>query len=299
MERRRHEGKLAGRHRWIWATALGGLLVVSPQLASRPAPRRIVSLVPAVTEMLFAIGAGEAVVGVSRFDRYPPAVATRTRVGGLLDPDVERLLALRPDLVVLYQTQTDLRDRLRRAGIAAVEYRHGSLGDVVRTIRDLGGVTGHSREAAAVARRIEAELAQVRAAVQGRPRPRTLLLVGREPGTLRGLYASGGLGFLHDLVELAGGHNVFAHIRREAVPVSTEAVLAAAPDVIVEIRAETTPAGTPPDQDLRPWHTLSAVPAVRAGRVHLLVGDALVIPGPRVGQAARRLAQTLHPEVRP
>lgn len=268
------------------------------RLGAAPAPRRIVSLVPAVTEMLFAIDAGDQVVGVSRFDRYPPDVAARPRVGGLLDPDLERLLALRPDLVILYRSQVELRDRLRGAGVPLLEYAHGGLADITRTLRELGRRTGHAQKAEAVARRIEADLASIRAAVGDRPRPRALLVIGREPGTLRNMYASGGVGFLHDLIELAGGRNVFAAIRREGVPITTEAVLAAAPEVIVEIRGSNDRADEPP-LDLDAWRALGAVPAVRAGRLHLLVGDELVIPGPRVAQAARRLARVLHPEVVP
>jgi iron complex transport system substrate-binding protein len=268
-------------------------------LRAEPIPRRIVSLVPAVTEMLFAIGAGEQVVGVSRFDRYPPEVATRVRVGGLLDPDMERLFALAPDLVVVYRSQTELSDRLRRAGIATIDYAHGGVADIPRLLRALGRRTGHGREAETVARGLEDELGRVRAAVGGRPRPPTLVVFGREPGSLRTMYASGGVGFLHDLVEIAGGRNVFAHIRRESVPITAEAVLAAAPEVIVELRAGPTEAADPPTEERDPWRTLSAVPAVRTGRVYRLVGDELVIPGPRIGLAARRLARVLHPEARP
>ncbi len=298
---RHRRGAGAAARRAVHAGALGLLLAAAGGLAAQhePVPRRIVSLVPAVTEMLFAIGAGPQVVGVSRFDRYPPEVVTRVRVGGLLDPDLERLLALRPDLVIVYRSQTELEARLRQLGVAVIGYAHGGIGDIPRLLRELGRRTGHGAHGEAVARQVEAELARVRRAVAARPRPRTLLVFGREPGSLRSLYASGGVGFLHDLVELAGGRNVFGHIRRESLPITTEAVLAAAPEVIVEIRAGSSEALAPHSDDLEVWRILAAVPAVRAGRVHLLIGDELVVPGPRIGLAARRLAATLHPEVVP
>ena len=103
---------------------LGGRLAdVSAPRAQAP-PQRIVSLVPAVTEMLFAIGAGPRVVGVSSFDKYPPEVSTRARVGALVDPDLERILSLRPDLVVVYATQDEFRAQLERARIPAFVYQH-------------------------------------------------------------------------------------------------------------------------------------------------------------------------------
>ena len=101
-------------------------------------PRRIISLVPALTEMLFAIGAGPQVVAVSSYDTYPPAAATRPRVGALLDPDVERVLSLTPDLVAIYGSQSDLRRQLERATIPIYDYRHAALPDILVTIRDLG-----------------------------------------------------------------------------------------------------------------------------------------------------------------
>ena len=99
---------------------------------------RIVSLIPAVTEMLFAMDAGDEVVGVSTFDHYPPAVETRTRVGALVDPDFERIISLRPDLVVVYSTQTDLISRLDRAHLPIFKYQHAGLADVTATMRALG-----------------------------------------------------------------------------------------------------------------------------------------------------------------
>lgn len=256
-------------------------------------PRRIVSLVPAVTEMLFAIGAGPRVVGVSSFDRYPPEVAGRPRVGALVDPDVERILALEPDLVVVYATQDTLRAQLARAGIDTFPYRHGTLADVTATIRALGARLGIDAAAARVAGEIEGAIDDVRARVADRPRPRTLLVFGREPGSLRNVYASGGRGFLHDMLEAAGGRNVLADIPRESVQATTELVLARQPDVILEIRA----AGPGPDvsEDARlAWRALAAVPAVRNGRIIALTGDDLVVPGPRVAAGIARLAEALH-----
>src|SRR5713226_3084737 len=121
----------------ILGLALGVVLSAAPQ------PARVVSLIPAVTETLFAIGAGPDVIGVSSFDRFPPEVSSRQTVGGLLDPDTERILTLRPTLVVIYETQFELRDRLARAGVRTRPYRHGSIASIYETIRGLGDVLGH------------------------------------------------------------------------------------------------------------------------------------------------------------
>jgi iron complex transport system substrate-binding protein len=261
------------------------------------APRRIISLVPSLTESLFAIGAGAQVVGVGTFDSYPPEVKTRPRVGGLVDPDIERILSLRPDLVVTYGSQVELERSLARAGIRTFAYRHGGVADELRAIRALGGASGHTEEAEHVARSVEQRLDRVRAQVRALPRPKTLLVIDRQPGTLRDLYVSGGRGFLHDLLEIAGGADVFGDIDRESVQPSTETLLARAPEVIVELRAPSMNAAANAQSIREAWSILPSLPAVRRGRIVLLTGDYLVEPGPRMAQAAEAMARAIHPEV--
>src|SRR5687768_4603063 len=124
------------------------LVIVGVTLAAQPvpAPSRIISIIPAVTEMLFAIGAGDQVVAVGSFDRYPPQVAKLPRVGALLDPDLERILSLRPDLVVVYGSQVDLRRQLERSKVPIFLYSHAGLGDVTKTMRELGAKVGRTEE---------------------------------------------------------------------------------------------------------------------------------------------------------
>jgi len=264
--------------------------------AAAPVPSRIVSLVPAATEMLFAIGAGPQVVGVGSYDMYPPETAKLPKVGALLDPDVERILSLRPDLVLIFSTQTDLARQFGRAGIAVFEYHQAGLDDVMRTIRDLGSRTGHDVDARAVVARMDAGLESIRRAVAGRPRPKTLLVFGRERLALRGIFASGGVGFMHDMLTVAGGDDVFADVQQQSVQASTETIIARRPDVIIEVRAADTPmAHGAVDAEIRTWSILASVPAVRNKQVYFLIDDRLVIPGPRIVDGTRLLAEVLHP----
>ncbi len=273
----------------VWAT----LSAVWPH-ASSP-PERIISIVPAVTEMLFAIGAGPRIVAVSSFDHFPPDVERLPRVGALLDPNLERILALKADLVVVYGSQVDLQAQLARAGIATYSYAHGGLADVTRTIRELGERTGLTGVSQQLATTIERGLEGIRSRVGSRPRRRALMVFGRDSGSLRNVYASGGVGFLHDMLELAGGQNVFGDVKRESVQATTEAMLVRAPDVIVELRYTGDLGPDAIEREREAWNTLSAVPAVRSKQVFLFVGDEFVVPGPRIVEAAERLARTLHP----
>lgn len=261
-------------------------------------PRRIISLVPATTEMLFAMGAGDRLAGVSSYDRFPPEVARLPKVGGLLDPDVERLLSLKPDLVIVYDTQTDLKRQLERARIPIFPYVHRGLPDITETMRALGERIGMKAAADAAATRIEQQLAAIRARVAGRTRPKTLLIFGREPGTLRHIDASAGYGFLHDVLELAGGSDVLGDLQKQSVEMSTEMILTRAPEVILELHYGESLKAEQFDAERRVWNALPSVPAVKNNRVFLLGGDEFVVPGPRIVIAADRFARVLHPDAR-
>jgi iron complex transport system substrate-binding protein len=302
---RRHDGATAGRDdgRTERLTVVSGfsrassfvlrplsfVLVLSLAVLAQPRPQRIISLVPAATEILFAIGAGPRVVAVSSYDREPDAVNTLPRVGALVDPNVERILSLKPDLVVLYGTQHDLKTQLDRAGIAHASFMHGGLPEVTAAIRAIGARTGDAARADTVAGEIEQSLTAIGTRVEGRPRPRTLLVFGREPGTLRNMYASGGRGFLHDMLVIAGGDNVFADQPRESVQVTTEMLLSLRPEVVLELHSSAGAA------DVSAWQSLPSVPAVRDRRVLVLEGSELMVPGPRIAAAAGRFARALHP----
>jgi iron complex transport system substrate-binding protein len=252
-----------------------------------PAPaQRIITVIPAVTEILFALGAGPQVVGVGSFDELPDGAPEIARVGGLLDPDMERIFTLRPDLVILYASQADPRAQLERAGIAVLPYTHAGLADIGDTIRALGERTGRTREGTRLADDLEKGLEVLRMRLVGRERPRTLLVFSREPHGLRNIYASGGIGFLHDILEVAGGENVFKDVRSERVAqVSSEAILSDAPEAIVELRNTGMFDDDSLDTARAVWQRLATVPAVRSNRVYFLTGNEFVVPGPRVLEA--------------
>jgi len=269
---------------------------LSAAQASSASATRVVSLVPNVTEMLFAVGAGAQVVGVSNYDDFPPETKSLPRVGALLDPDTERILSLRPDLVITYGSQSELEAQFTRAGIRVYAYRHGGIDNIMQGIRDVARLTGHVAQGDRVVAGMRAQFDAVRARVRGRPRPKTLLVIGRDPGELRGLFASGGVGFLHEVLDIAGGANVFGDIAREGFEPSTETLIARAPQVIVELHPGGTPAAAVVNKERAVWQTLASVPAVRNNRVHLLYGGYLIAAGPRLGQAAEAVARVLHPD---
>jgi cobalamin transport system substrate-binding protein len=290
----------AGRWKLALLCVLLLLLPLRPDVRTALAqanskPSRIISVIPAVTEMLFAIGAGPQIVAVGSFDRYPPEVQKLERVGALLDPNLERILALKPDLVVVYNSQTDFIQQLERAGIPMFRYQHAGLADITVTIRQLGAAIGRRQEADGVAGRIEGQLAAIRKRVEGRTRPRTLVVFDREALALRGAFASGGIGFISDMLDVAGGTNVFADVQRQSVQATSELILARRPEVVLELRPEQLA----PDllaREQAVWKALPGVPAVKNGRVLFITDQRVVVPGPRVAEGTELIARALHPE---
>lgn len=263
-----------------------------------PAPRRILALAPSVTEILFAIGAGPRVVGVDAFSDFPPEARRLPRLGGLVDPDLEGMLRLRPDLAVLLASQGELAASLRAAGVPTLSVPHERLEDVERGIRAIGARTGPARRAAALADSLRAVLGRARARTPAARRPRVLFVVAREPGQVAGLTAAGEGTYLDELVELAGGRNVLAGSPVRYPQVSAESVLRLQPDVILEWSPVRQ--GTPPhevrDAEVRlaeDWAALRGLRAAAAGRVRVLHDDLWLRPGPRVVEALERLKEAL------
>lgn len=249
------------------------------------------SLVPALTETLFAIGAGDRLAGRTRFDRHPPAARSVPNVGDGIRPSIEAVRALDPDLVLLYAGPDNrgVREELERVGLTTLAVRHNTLDDLRRNVRRLGRVTGCRAGAVALLRRIEAELRRVRAATAGRPRPIVYYDVWPSPPITVGRGS-----YLDSLISIAGGRNAFGDLSPASPRVGLEAIAARDPDLILwPVEAGSAASRPPPDR--RPgWRALRAV---RAGAVRRVDADLVHRLGPRVGVAAAELARAIHPEV--
>ena len=250
-------------------------------------PRRIVSLNPTTTELLFAIGAGSRVTGRTSYDLYPKEVLAVPDLGPGLRPNVEAVLNTHPDLVILYAS-ADNRDaarRLRASGVTTAAYRIDRIADMARVTRVLGRLIGDTASAERTVDSVQATLRRVRAQTSALPRPTVIWHLWETP-----LLAVGGGSFLNELLEIAGARNVFAEIPQPSPAVSFEELLRRDPDLVLASPATRLRMTADPR-----WRTLRAV---RDGRV--LVFDTTIINGPsaRVGASAVSLARMLHPDVK-
>jgi len=252
-------------------------------------PGRIVSLVPSVTEILFAIGARDVLVGVTDFCDYPPEARRKAHVGDMLNPNLEALIALKPDLVVATRSgnREETFDQLRRLGMAVYLVDPVSVGDVLRLVAGLGEVTGRRDGAQAVTAEFERRVAAVQERVAGRPRPRVLYVLWPEP-----LIVPGRSSLVSELISLAGGESVTADQGPGYPRMSLEAAVGRAPEVIILARHG---AGTGPAAREQ-WQRLESLPAIRSGRLYVADGDLLHRYGPRVVDGLELLARLIHPE---
>jgi iron complex transport system substrate-binding protein len=254
-------------------------------------PMRVVSLAPSLTEIVFALGRGDWLVGVTDFCDYPPEARSKPRIGGPMTPDLERVVRLRPDLV-LATADGNPRETLAqfaRLHIPVFAVKPEGYAGILGSAEAVGRALRAEREAAALVQDIQGRVAAIRRAVAGRPRPRVLYLVWADP-----LIAAGPATYIHDLMEMAGGENV---VRERSVPyprLSWEEVVGAAPEVILVASHRDGPDRPSIGEAWRGWQS---VPAVRSGRIMAVPGDTIHRPGPRVVEGVERLARAIHPEV--
>lgn len=261
------------------AGSTGALLLVDDAgdtvRLARPA-LRVASLIPATTELLFAIGAGATVVGRTTWCDWPPAAAAVANLGDGIAPNVEAVVGVRPDLVLLYPSARNALavEQLRRFGIATLQLRTDTFDDLARHATLLGRATGREREAERLMARTDSALrAHDRTGTGG---PRVLILAWDQPPMTIGRGS-----FLHQVVTMAGGENVFADLTTPDAPVSLEAIVERQPDVIL------TTSATPGFARRPEWQV---IPAVRLRRFVTLSGSEYSRPSPRAPEAIRRLA---------
>jgi ABC-type Fe3+-hydroxamate transport system substrate-binding protein len=256
-------------------------------LALPAPPRRVVSLIPSITDLVFALGRGPAVVGCTIFCTEPAeGVRSVARIGGEKNPDLERIRALRPDLVIA-NVEENVRehvDALRAAGIAVYVTYPRTVADGIRLVRDLGRVLGAESAADALAGALDRALADARAGVAARGRARVFCPIWRRPWM-----SINGDTYVHDMLRECGGDNVCAAAPRRYPEVTLEEIAAARPEVILL-----------PDEPYRFRRVHAAdftaypdIPALAAGRVHLIDGKLLSWYGPRIAQALETLPPLL------
>ena len=257
--------------------------------------QRIVSTSPAITETLFALGAGDRVVGVSDYCHFPPEATKRAKIGSYLKPNVETILRLRPDLVVMERLPGTALEQLRGSGVTVQQVMYGDIAANLHTIGKLAAATGRMDAGSALLNKINGELRWVDLAARPLERRSVIFLVGRTPGHLDGMVAVGKGSYLNELIAMAGGRNLMADSVVAYPKISLEGVVRLRPDVIIDMGDMADTVGVS-DEHKRSvvalWKSRSDIPS----RVYAVASDIFVVPGPRMAEAAREFFRLIHGE---
>ncbi|MBY0401142.1 helical backbone metal receptor [Myxococcota bacterium] len=251
---------------------------------------RLVSLNPSLTAIVARLGAADALVGIDDYSaRVVPELADRPRVGGLFDPSLEAVMGLAPDRVLLVAglEQEAHGAALRRLGLTVEVFENERYEQVLGNIDRLGRLLGRETAAAARIAAIRRLRAAVEAAVEGRERPRTVIVLDRSP-----LYLVGGETFLDELLRAVGAENLGAKVAKGYPRGSLEWLVAAAPELVLDL----SPQSEAPQSEapLAFWSRWPSLPAVKSGRVLALDATRISLPGPELDRALRELAVAVH-----
>ena len=268
------------------------LVQVFPTVSLSETPQRIIPLSPSVAEILYGIGAWEKVVGVTIYSDFPPEAKNLPKVGGWINPNLEAIIVLRPDLVIMVDEQERIfGEKLRKIGLKTLAVKSKTFRDTLNAILTVGKAVGREEVAKKVAEDVKFKIDEIRQRTKSFKRKRVLFVVGRNPGALSDIYAIAPGSFIDEIITAAGGENVMKEFKGFAVNISKEAVLLLNPEVIVEINH-----GKKEKEALKVWNELSVVSAVKNGEVHIIWETAFLHPSQRIIEATQILAEILHPE---
>lgn len=260
------------------------------EVALRELPRRIVSLVPSATELIYALGGEDKLVGRTDFCDYPPAATAKPSVGGMISPSLETIATLKPDLVIATTAgnRVETFARLRQIGIPMYAVHANRVAELLEVTRRLGELTGRQAAVAPLVAGLERRLFAVANAVRPYPRPRVLYVLWPEP-----LLVPARDALLTELIGLAGGDSITARESGDYPRFSIEAAVARRPEVIL-LASHGSPGAPPVARDK--WDRLTSLPAVKGKRLHSIDGSLVHRYGPRVVDGVEQLARAIHPE---
>jgi len=254
--------------------------------------QRIVSLAPNITEILFALGLGQRVIGVTQHCNYPAEVSSKIRVGTYIDLNIEKVLFLKPDLVIANAdgNEKDSVERMVSFGIPVLVTNPKNLNEVFATIKKIGKMTKKEDQADILVQSLRKRVDQVVRACSNLPHPRVFLQINEHP-----LITVGKETFHNNLIRLAGGINISGEESIQYPKYSLEQVLRLRPEVILITSMER---GAVAERKKERWRKWDQLPAVKLGRIHILDSDLLDRPSPRLVDGLEALAKAIHPEMR-
>ncbi len=244
-------------------------------------------MLPSLTQTVVALGQGNRLVGITDFDELDSSFKKIPRLGGFLNPGLEAILALKPDMVLLGNMQTELQQKLSHLHIPSLIFAQQSVDDVFDGIRILGEMLDAPKSSDSLRKSMHAGLDSIAALSNALHRPSCLLVISRNPGTLQNLFTCGPASFLAQLLSVAGGESVFADMKQTWAPISLEEIILRNPEVILDLSGNSV-------GDSKTWESLESVRAVKSHRIYMLDQKWMTLPGPMMVEIAGTFFQAIH-----
>ena len=278
--------------------SLGFLLFIAGCTSTEDSSARtgIITMGPHLTETVFALDKGHEVIAVGRFDDYPPQIESLPKAGGYIDPDLEKITLLQPGLLVLPGEQPSLSEFAAQQGFEVLNVHMDSFHTIQTGVLTLGTALKATEIALSLIQQFGDEQMELIEKLAGVDRPKVLIITTRESHDLNNLYTVGGTSFVSEVVDLAGGDNIFDDTEQAYFEASKESVVAAAPDVIVEFHAGSTLSEAEAQAYRDDWQAMAILPAVKQNRIILVTQSHALRPGLRIVEIAESIAAELHPE---
>lgn len=281
--------------------ALAFLVVaISCSVVFADSPRkaqRIISMSPAITEILFELGVGHRIAGITDFCNYPEATSSIPRIGGLLNPNLESIVALKPDLIIYTKENRKIQEQTENLGIKMLKVDLINIENILKSILVLGNILETTETAQPLHDRLKQGIDLYRSKLDGQRRKSTLIVLGKADDPLRDLYGAGKGTFLDELLTMAGGDNILNNSMAIYPKLSKEFVIAQSPEVIIEAIPRSQ---FPLEEQLvhkARWQLFSTIRAVKDDNVHFVAYDYILIPGPRLLKIVDALAKAIHPKL--
>lgn len=258
-------------------------------------PHRIICASPVMTEIIFALGCGDRIVGISEYTTYPKEALELPVIGTAITPNKERLLTLEPDIIIGQGKQATLVNYCKLYKIRCISLDMDNMNDVYTSIQIIADILQESECGKKLVKNIQQQISDIKSQIENSPARKVLFLFGRQPGDLTGLTTIGPGSFLDELITVAGGSNIFHDAKGPYPQISKESLVMRAPEIIMELH----PAGISKKNSEKlysDWSRLPPMPATKNGNIYYMTNNYLLIPGPRMGMTVKRFAKTIHPE---
>jgi iron complex transport system substrate-binding protein len=257
-----------------------------------PSPRHIVSLAPGITETLYALGLADKIVGVTSFCNWPPSALQKQRIGGFINPSIEQIVSLKPDLIIATAdgNRQDTVRQLERIGLPVYVTSPSDTNGILRSISRLGEITARKNAAAILVRQLQKRLSNIGAQIRHKSKPRVFFQIGLEP-----LITVGEKTLINEVIERAGGINMASHDTARYPRYSPEGIMAGSPDIILF-------APMANDKEFiavkKFWQQFEGVPAVKNNRIYPIDTDLISRASPRIVDAIETMALIFHPDIK-